>query len=150
MPGMGALTDITGSRLYLDANIIIYAAEGPAALPPALRATLLRVDSGELSAATSELTLAEVLVKPLRDRDAALADSYHRRLTSGPALSVVPVSRAVLSAAARIRADHISLKLPDAIHAATALLHGCTTYLTNDAGFTTVPGLPVLLLSDMS
>jgi predicted nucleic acid-binding protein len=146
---VAALTDITGTRLYLDTNVIIYAAEGTAALPASLKGALLRVDAGQLSAVTSELTLAEVLVKPLRDQDAAMIQRYESRLTSGPSLTVAPVSRGILARAAELRAGQTSLKLPDAIHAATALLHGCTTFLTNDARFETVGPLPVLLLSRM-
>ena len=146
---MAAPPVITGTRLYLDAKVLIYAAEGGAALSPWLRDALLRVDTGELSASTSELTPAEVLVKPLRDGNVALVESYKRRLISGPTLSVLPVSRAVLTRAAELRATTASLKLPDAIHAATALLHGCTTFLINDTRFTAVPGLPLALLSPL-
>lgn len=37
----------------------------------------------------------------------------------------------------------------DAIHAATAMAHGCTTFLTNDARFAAIADLPVLLMSDL-
>src|SRR4051794_3601411 len=119
---MGSLNAVSGTRLYLDTNIIIYAAEGPAVSGAPLQRLLLRVDAGQLSALTSELTLAEVLVKPLKDGDATAADRYRRRLTAGLTLDVTPISRAVLEAAAELRAAHRSFKLPDAIHAATALL----------------------------
>jgi predicted nucleic acid-binding protein len=147
---MGPLTAIVGTRLYLDANIVIYAAEGPHLLPNAVREALDRIDRAELSAVTSELTLAEVLVRPLRDRNAVLVDSYRRRLTAGPTLDVQPVSRAVLSQAAALRAAQNSIKLPDAIHAATAMLAGCSTFLTNDTRFVSIPDLPVLLLSALT
>jgi predicted nucleic acid-binding protein len=39
------------------------------------------------------------------------------------------------------------LKLPDAIHAATALSSQCTTFLTNDQRFQSVPGFQTVLLS---
>ena len=55
----------------------------------------------------------------------------------------------MLTLAAELRAALPALKLPDAIHAATSLLHSCTTLLTNDARFEAVPALPVLLLSNL-
>ena len=119
-------------------------------MPATLRDALLRVDRGELSAVTSELTLAEVLVKPLREHNATLAERYHRRLTSGPTLEVHPVSRTVLSRAAALRAGYPSIKLPDAIHAATATLRGCTTLITNDTRFASIANLPVVLLSALA
>jgi predicted nucleic acid-binding protein len=140
---------VSGSHLYLDTNIIIYAAEGAAVARPSLLHVLSQVDAGILTAATSELALAEVLVRPLRDGDAGLADRYRRRISNGPTLTTLAVSRTVLERAAELRAAHASLKLPDAIHAATALLAGCTTFLTNDARFESVAALPVLLISKL-
>jgi predicted nucleic acid-binding protein len=145
---MGSLTTIAGPRIYLDTNIFIYAVEG---FPPAeaqLRGLFARFDRGELHGITSELTLAEVLVKPIRDGKTAIRDSYERLLRTSNALTVAPITRSVLLDAARIRAG-TTLKLPDAIHAATATACGCTTYLTNDNRFSSVAALPVLLLPQL-
>jgi predicted nucleic acid-binding protein len=101
-----------------------------------------------MQAVTSELTLAEVLVKPIRDGNSTARDTYDRMLRTKPFLSVLPINRDILVDAAGLRAA-TSLKLPDAIHAATALLRGCTTFLTNDAGFEPVPALPVFLVSKL-
>jgi predicted nucleic acid-binding protein len=145
---MGSLNALTGSVVYLDANLFIYAIEG---LPPfavKLAPLFQRFDRGELHAVTSELTLAEVLVKPRRDQNTVLCDQYERMLRPSKSLTVAPVTRAVLVAAAAIRASS-NLKLPDAIHAATSLTQRCTTYLTNDQQFKTVAELPVLMLQDL-
>ena len=37
----------------------------------------------------------------------------------------------------------------DALHAATALNAGCVLFVTNDAGFRGVPGLPLVILDDL-
>jgi PIN domain. len=76
------------------------------------------------------------LVKTFRE---AILPSYY--------LNVVPISDKILLSTANIRAQ-LNLKLPDAIHAATALRQKCTTILTNDAGFKRVPNIDVFLLSD--
>ena len=62
-------------------------------------------------------------------------------------LVVAPVSRAVLVEAARLRPT-TRMKLPDAIHAATARLSGSTVLLTNDAGIAAVAGVEVVRLSE--
>jgi len=54
----------------------------------------------------------------------------------------------ILERAAQLRAA-TNLKTPDAIHAATALEHGCTLFVTNDSTFRRVPGLPVTILADL-
>ncbi|HSZ59707.1 MAG TPA: hypothetical protein VK797_28950 [Tepidisphaeraceae bacterium] len=64
---MGSINAIAGTKVYLDANVFIYAVEGFAGVGAKLTTLFQRFDRGELQAVTSELTLAEVLVKPLRD-----------------------------------------------------------------------------------
>ncbi len=66
-----------------------------------------------LVAVTSELTLAEALVKPLLDRHAERQAAYLQVLQPSTSLHMAPVSRDVLLAAARLRAE-TGLKLPDA------------------------------------
>jgi predicted nucleic acid-binding protein len=82
--------------------------------------------------ATSELTLAEVLVASLADRDAALAATYETSLMSNATWSVLPIDRAILRQAARLRAAHKVLKLPDAIHLASATKARCSHFLASD------------------
>ena len=47
-----AATIHSGSLLYLDTNVFIYASEGSPLLPPAMNDLLLRVDAGDLSASS--------------------------------------------------------------------------------------------------
>jgi predicted nucleic acid-binding protein len=135
-------------RIYLDTNIFVYALEGYEEFRPRLTTLFETIDRGSLRAVTSELTLAEVLVKPLLDRSRERESAYNQALRSSPALDIVPVTREVLVAAARLRAEH-GLKLPDAIHAATAQLSDCQQFLTNDTRLRNLPRLTVLLLSQL-
>ena len=97
---------------------------------------------------TSELTVAEVLVKPKRDGNARLEDAYHRFLLPTESLRNSAVSREILEAAAGIRATS-ALKLPDAIHWATATIEHCDSFLTNDDGFKSMAGVRIVMLSDL-
>lgn len=134
--------------IYLDTNIFIYALEGYSVFRPTLTALFESLDRQELTAVTSELTLAEALVKPLLDRHTEREAAYLQVLQSSSSLLVVPVSRAVLTAAARLRAEP-DLKLPDAIHVASAQLSTCSTFLTNDARIPSVPRLTIRQLSEL-
>ena len=53
-----------------------------------------------------------------------------------------------MAIAARLRAT-TKLRTLGAIQAATAILAGCTLFVTNDFGFRAVPGLPVVILDDL-
>jgi predicted nucleic acid-binding protein len=67
---MAILEAITGTRIYLDTNIFIYAVEGYAQFQAELNELFEAFDEGNLKALSSELTSSEVLVKPLIDNNA--------------------------------------------------------------------------------
>jgi predicted nucleic acid-binding protein len=135
-----------GNRVYLDANVWIYALEGYEAFAASLAALFARIDAGELIAVTSELTLAEVLVKPIADGHRAIQDRYLEALQPHDALVLVPVDRFLWINAATLRAHTPALKLPDAVHAVSALATGARDFITNDARFRSVTGLSVRML----
>lgn len=118
-------------RYYLDTNVAISIIEASGTFGQAQRRFVERIDASEIVAMTSELTLAECLIKPLADKDAAAVKAYLTFLDGRPGFPVLPVSRDILLAAARLRADS-AVKLPDAIHLATAQAAGCTVFLSND------------------
>ena len=145
---MGQLTERLGTRVYLDTNIIIYAVEGYGTHATPIKSLLRGLTEGEIIAVTSDLTVAEVLVKPKRDGNAHLEEAYRRFLLPTKSLRNSTVSREILEAAAGIRATS-ALKLPDAIHWATAMIEHCDSFLTNDDGFKSVEGVKVVMLSDL-
>jgi predicted nucleic acid-binding protein len=79
----------SGSRVYLDTNVWIYALEGYEAFATSLAALFTRIDSGDLAAVTSELTLAEVLVKPIADGNTAIQERYLEALQPRDSLILV-------------------------------------------------------------
>jgi predicted nucleic acid-binding protein len=129
-------------RYYLDTNVVILIIEATETFGQAQRRFVERIDASEIAAATSELTLAECLIKPLTDKDPAAVEAYLTFLDGRPGFPVVPVSRDILLAAARLRADS-TLKLPDAIHIATARTAGCTVFLSNDRKIRVPQGMRV-------
>ena len=146
---MGLITLIKGNRVYLDANIWIYALEDVAEYSDSLVALFEAAEKGSLMIFTSELTLAEVLVRSIRENDMAKQTAYTEAITDTGNTTAVPVSRSILLEAAKVRSE-TRLKLPDAIHAASAIASNCTTFLTNDKQFRTVQDLHTLLLSQVS
>jgi predicted nucleic acid-binding protein len=145
---MGLLNAIQGNCVYLDTNVWIYALEGFPAFAQELATLFQAIDQGQLTAVTSELSLSEVLVKPIQNGNTAQQDIYKQAISSSSTLQVVPVQRDVLIEAATLRAT-VNLKLPDAIHAATAISTQCSTFLTNDQRFQVVSGFQTVLLSQV-
>ncbi len=114
---------------------------------PVITELFALIDRREVFAVTSELTLAEVLVKPLRDKNVALAQTYQQLLQASHAFDIIPITRPIILDAAQRRASDATLKLPDAIHVATAVAHRCRSIITNDARIKALVGLDVLVLS---
>jgi predicted nucleic acid-binding protein len=78
----------------------------------------------------------ECLVKPLRGHDTALRASYNAQFAR---FEVQPMPPAVFDLAADLRAT-FNLKTPDALHAASAIQHGCDELWTNDQRLAALSG----------
>ena len=144
---MGQLNISAGSIVYVDTAIIIYSMERFSDYFPLLEPMWRQLQTSEIQVITSELTLLETLVMPLRNGNTDLIDRYEGILLSSE-ISLIPISQTVLKQAASLRST-TNLKTPDAIHAATALNLNCTIFLTNDAGLRNIPALSVVVLKDI-
>jgi predicted nucleic acid-binding protein len=144
---MGSLTLPASGVLYVDTAPVIYTVERHADYEPLLLPLWAALDAETIEVVTSELTLLEVLVKPLRDQDQALVQDYEKLLTV-TRLKPLPVTASILREAASIRAV-TNLKTPDAIHAATALAAGCAQFVTNDTDYRRLASLPVIILKEV-
>ncbi|MBB4003536.1 type II toxin-antitoxin system VapC family toxin [Aurantimonas endophytica] len=136
-----------GPTIYLDTNVLIALVEPVAPLTPNQRVFVEQIDAGALIAVTSEIALAECLVKPLTDAVAHTVRAYYALFASQSWLAVMSVSRAVLVEAAALRAAH-RMALPDAIHVASARLAEASAFVTDDRRLP-VPAVEKLGWSDM-
>jgi len=131
---------------FLDACAVIYLVEEIS--PWASRVSRSLLDLGPpdvVQIAVSELSVMECRVKPLRDAD-AVALARYQQFFQQQRLRIQPLDSTVLDTAARLRAAH-RLKTPDALQAASAIVCGADpVFVTNDARFSDVRGLQVMLL----
>jgi predicted nucleic acid-binding protein len=140
---------LAGHRLVaLDTSVWIYHFEGSAAYGPAADSVLEAIAQGHIEAVASELVLLELLVAPLKKGAQDVADEIELALLHFPHLQLAPVTRAVLTRAAEIRARY-GLRTPDAIMLATAVECGATLAVTNDNGWRKVEEIDVLLLQEL-
>ena len=128
---MGLVDGLRGRKVYLDTNVFIYAVEAVAEYAAAIGALFDLIENGEVAVFTSELTLAESLAKPFEARRNDIVRIYEEMLSPSSWLSVLSVERTILIEAARLQA-RLVLRLPDAIHVATAAAAGCDVLLSND------------------
>ncbi len=110
------------ARVALDADIVIaFLDPGDDQHATAVAELRPRLAAGdELLVAAS--VYAETIVRPLQDGTDATVDEFF----DAAGIAIVPIDRAVARRAAALRAQHQSLRLPDAMSLATALSTGST------------------------
>lgn len=127
--------------------MVIYTVERHPIYAPLLDPFWMAVQAGQLVAVTSELTVLEALVGPLKSGDAALQQAFED-LFIAAGVRLMPITQPALRWAAQLRASVPKLRTPDAIHATTALHVSAGLLVTNDFAFRSVPGLPTAILDD--
>ena len=138
---MGLTEALEGQRIFIDTNIVIYAAEvrykdaDPTLKPviAAVRRLFAALANNRLVLVTSELTLSEVLTGALKAGKPRLANYYSRALSDEGIIEMVAVNRKIWKQVAHLRAKSGSgLKTPDAIQIACAIESQCNSIVCND------------------
>ena len=131
----------------LDTAPLIYFIEDVTPYADLLNPVFDRLESRALGAVTSTITLAEILTKPLVDKNFTLVDEIKFTIRAFSTLSMVAIDEKLAEAAALIRARH-AIRLPDALQIAVAIQGEATLFITNDKRLKKVDGVEVLVLAD--
>ena len=83
---------------------------------------------------TSELTLAECLIRPIRIDNKELENMYLDYIVNNERITLEKIDMKTLMIAVDIRAKK-NFKILDAIHIATAIKNRCSAIFTNDKQF---------------
>ena len=144
---MGRLTAPLGdhARIGLDTLIFIYHLEQHPRYLALTRDLLSGIESGRWTAVASTVALMELTVRPWQLERPDVARAYEDALIHFPNLLLADVTRDVARQAAQLRAAY-ELRPADALHAATALAHEATAFVTNDRDFARFDRLDVVLL----
>lgn len=139
--GSGTLNRIpSGSRIALDTVSFVYFLERHPTYYSSAKDLFERIEKGKIEAVASTLVLTELLVPAFRAQDSSRAQEVLRLLTHFPHLKLIEVTANIASEASRIRAES-SLRTPDALHLATALMQKADWFVTNDKAFSRLPNL---------
>ena len=139
---------LLGQRIYLDANPYIYMFEGVETYRTRMVELLSVIDRQDIAVIASELLFTEILPRPVKDGRQERVERYLDLLRNTPRIELVPVDPSVILRSVHLRAE-FGLRSMDALHLATALVHGCETFITNDQRLARVNVLRVLTLDDL-
>ena len=134
--------------VYLDTAPLIYYLEETSPYFSFLQTIFKKNESGDFTFFTSAITLSEVLTLPYKLGKERLIDQYEYFITKSPNLKLINVNSGIAKLSAKLRSDY-GLKLPDAIHLATALEVKVDFLLTNDLAFSKINSLEIILLSNV-
>lgn len=140
---MGLMDDLGSGPVGIDTAIFIYYIEEHPKYFAPVRTLFTAIDKHRCRGVTSALTLLETLVVPYRAGDMAVAERYELLFSRSRGIELIDLDRALLRAAARIRAVY-RLKTPDSIQLAAAFSKACTTFLTHDRPLSKVRGIKIL------
>jgi predicted nucleic acid-binding protein len=135
-------------RVAFDANVFVYLFESTGHLATAAIAVVNAVSARRLTGVVSSVTVAEVIVRPVRIGDETMGERYADAIRSIENLHVVPVTLEIAVEAGFVR-GRTSLTLADAVHLATARQAGATAFVTNDRRLRSIPKLEVVQLADL-
>ena len=130
----GELALPAGSAVVVDTAPVIYLLEGNEQYLPRFLPVFQAAERGELRIFITPITLAEVLVGPLKARKHALAERYEQALTQGLGWTVTELTASTGARAARLRSRY-GLRLPDAIQLAVCLERGAAALVTHDRDY---------------
>jgi len=130
---MGALTlaAMHGRRVYFDTNVFIYFLDRNEDYFDKCLPLFQAVEEGLMTGVTGELTIAELLVKPMSNNNIVGAEKVRALFDDPGYFQALPHDRGTLELAAQIRATQ-KLSMIDAIHLSTAIKAQCSHIITND------------------
>jgi len=142
------IQDFASKTVFLDTAPLIYFIEGHTAYQPILSKLFDFNDKGGFFFVTSSVTLLEVLVKPLREGQKAIAEQYRDILTTATGLELFDITTAIAEQAAQLRA-RFNIRTPDAIQLATCVELGADYFLTNYNQLKAVSEISVITVNEL-
>jgi predicted nucleic acid-binding protein len=127
--------------IYFDTGIIIRLVEGVDRVRIPIEERLQAIRDADRVAITSRLSRLECRCKPIREKRTDLLESYDVFFSSEDVV-LQEIDAAVIEKATELRAS-FGLKIPDAIHVATALLCKVAAFWTVDQRLARFSWLPV-------
>ena len=134
--------------LGLDTAPIIYFVEGNPAYRRIVDEVFQQIAGGRFEGITSVVSLGEVLVQPIRNRDIELRRRFRALLFDTTGINTFNIDPSAAERAAELRAKY-RFRLPDALQLAVAIEERCEAFLTNDRRLAPVNEIRVLVLDDL-
>ena len=118
-------------KIMIDTNVVIYFLEGNEVFGDLSKEVFSIVEKGEVEGAISVVTVAEILVKPMKLCNNLLIDKMTSFLNTFPNLYLIDIDKSIAIEAANIR-SRTGLKMPDALIISSAKILNCAIVGTDN------------------
>ena len=132
----------------LDTMLFIYSVELKESFMPILKSIFYYIEHGFAKGVTSTITLTEILVKPIKDRNIEAVKDYKFLLNNFPNLQMVNIDAKVAEKGAELRAKY-GIRTPDSLQVASAIENEATIFLSNDYELKKISEIEVAVLKEM-
>jgi len=123
------MAKLTKEKIYWDSDVFISLIDDDADRMDAIRCVIDEIENGKAIIIVSTLVRVEVLPNK---RVPELERKFENFLKNWEQVREVAIDRRVIEVAKRIRESGKNVKTPDAIHLATAIVHGAPIFHTYD------------------
>jgi uncharacterized protein len=139
---------LRGSRVYFDVNPIIYFIEQNTQFSEAVTPVFEMIGDGSIIAFTSELSLTEILIKPIRNNFNQVIQAHKELLLDSEIFTLISPNQDTFLLAAELGGKS-SMRTPDAIHMACAIESKCKYFITNDKGIKSTGDVTVVQIGEL-
>jgi predicted nucleic acid-binding protein len=133
----------------LDTMIFIYSMEARKLYTPLLKSIFYYIEGGFAKGVTSTITLLEILVKAIKDRNTKAVKDYKFLLNNFPNLKMVNIDPEIAEKGAELRARY-GIQTPDALQVASAIENRATIFISNDNKLKKIKEIEVASLKEMT
>lgn len=134
--------------IALDTATFIYHFEKDNPFFEATSVLFRNIQSHQIEGITSVVTLAEILVRPMKIKDIEIIEDYKIILNNFPNLTILNIDQNIAILAAELRAKY-KIKLLDALQIAGGLIKEATLFITNNKKLKLVQEIKVVTLRDL-
>jgi len=131
----------------MDTMVLIYLFEDHPIYGELCEQIMSRLAEGFFSGVVTPVTAAEILVKPLKQKNFLIADRYRGALRNLPNVILPDITLEIAFLAGSLKAKY-GMPLPDMFQAAMALTFPARTLITNDQAMGKLEELDIFLLDE--
>jgi predicted nucleic acid-binding protein len=136
------------TSIFIDTAPIIYYIEANQPFGLLAKEVVDCLQSENIAAYTSVITLTEVLVKPFEKGNDNLALKFSTFLRYSNSIDLLEINAKIAEEAGRLRGKYPSLRTMDALQIAAALNISADAFITNDINLKQINEIKVIVLKD--